>query len=36
MYGTAVRAAAEACRVPPKSTFAAYEVPDLRRSVCRS
>ena len=33
MQDTAARAAAEPCRVPPKSTFAVYEVPDRRRSV---
>ena len=33
MQDTAARAAAGPCRVPPKSTFAVYEVPDRRRSV---
>ena len=33
MQRTRVRAAAGSCSVPPKSTFAAYEVPDRKRAI---
>ena len=33
MQRTRVRAAVGSCSLPPKSTFAAYEVPDRRRSI---